>query len=189
MHVPWSVKNVPGTKPTTGLAIREFNSMVQCLGIESFAIDCSCAATRFLWLSHGSRGNARSDQRETNLYGPCSWRHSSRGTADELHWPVSSDHGSFTYRGLTQGLPVNYGRWMLSQLIVTSLRANYGLPSIFRRDAMLNALLNERLWHWETGEFATFATHLGSDFGLKQVLGSVAEEVGPDNEEIVRLRQ
>eukprot|EP00965_Chrysotila_dentata_P085145 2808942-Pleurochrysis_carterae.AAC.1 len=61
------------------------------------------------------------------------------------------DPGSFTYRGMTQGLPVKYGRWICGQLIAASLRANYGLPSISRRDAMHNALLNERLWHWETG--------------------------------------
>eukprot|EP00965_Chrysotila_dentata_P092126 3041609-Pleurochrysis_carterae.AAC.4 len=59
-----------------------------------------------------------------------------------------------------------------------SLRANHSLPSISRLDAMHNALLNERLWQWETGEFAISATDPGSDFGLKQVLGSVAEEVG-----------
>eukprot|EP00965_Chrysotila_dentata_P055287 1834809-Pleurochrysis_carterae.AAC.1 len=78
------------------------------------------------------------------------------------------DPGSSSYRGMTQGLPVNYGRLMCGQLIAVSLRANYGLPSISRRGAMHNALLNERLWHWETGEFATPMDSLGHKFGMKQ---------------------
>eukprot|EP00965_Chrysotila_dentata_P166217 5487769-Pleurochrysis_carterae.AAC.1 len=95
----------------------------------------------------GSRGHALADQRETNVYGPYSWHRSSRGKPDELRWVMGFDPGSFTYRGLTQGLSVNYGRWIFSQLVAMSLRANYGLPSISRRDVMHNALLNERLWH------------------------------------------
>eukprot|EP00965_Chrysotila_dentata_P024779 821665-Pleurochrysis_carterae.AAC.1 len=66
-----------------------------------------------------------------------------------------------------------------------SLRANHGLLSISRRDAMHNALLNERLWQWEIGESAASVKHLGGEFGLKQVLGSVAGETGQDDEEIV----
>eukprot|EP00965_Chrysotila_dentata_P186404 6154834-Pleurochrysis_carterae.AAC.1 len=53
----------------------------------------------------GSRGHALSDQRETNMYGPYTWHRSSRGKPDELHWAIGFDPGSFTYRGLTQGLP------------------------------------------------------------------------------------
>eukprot|EP00965_Chrysotila_dentata_P185203 6114040-Pleurochrysis_carterae.AAC.1 len=49
---------------------------------------------------------------------------------------------------------------------------------------MHNALLNERLWQWEIGESASSVTRFGRDFGLKQVLGSVAEEAGKDEEEI-----
>eukprot|EP00965_Chrysotila_dentata_P002140 70330-Pleurochrysis_carterae.AAC.1 len=78
------------------------------------------------------------------------------------------DPGSFTYRGLTQGLPVNYGRWICGQLVAMSLRANHGLPSISRRNAMHNALLNERLWRREIGESAASVNCLGCDFGLKQ---------------------
>eukprot|EP00965_Chrysotila_dentata_P242018 6204643-Pleurochrysis_carterae.AAC.1 len=99
------------------------------------------------------------------------------------------DPGSFTYRGLTQGLPVNYGRWIFSQLEAMSLRANYGLPSISRRDAMHNALLNERLWHWETGEFATPMDSLWHKFGMKQVLGNVLEETRADNEEVAEAME
>eukprot|EP00965_Chrysotila_dentata_P181366 5986038-Pleurochrysis_carterae.AAC.1 len=76
---------------------------------------------------------------------------------------------------------MNDGRWIFSQLVVMSLRANHGIPFISKRDA----LLNERLWQWETGESVVSATHPGSDFGLKQMLGSVAEEAGQDDEEIV----
>eukprot|EP00965_Chrysotila_dentata_P229605 6197284-Pleurochrysis_carterae.AAC.2 len=133
----------------------------------------------------GLRGHALSDQRETNMYAPYSWHRSTRGKLDELHWAMGLDPKSFTYRGQTQGLPVNYGRWIPSQRVVMSLRANDGLPSIPKRDAMHNALLIERLsLAVETGEFATSATHLESDFGLKQVLGSVGDEVVPDNEDI-----
>eukprot|EP00965_Chrysotila_dentata_P134126 4435693-Pleurochrysis_carterae.AAC.1 len=65
-----------------------------------------------------------------------------------------------------------------------SLRANHGLPSISRRDAMHNALLNERLWQWEIGESIASVNCLGSNFGLKQVVGGVAEEeIGQDDEE------
>eukprot|EP00965_Chrysotila_dentata_P091650 3026021-Pleurochrysis_carterae.AAC.5 len=84
-----------------------------------------------------------------------------------------------------KGLQVNYGRWILSQLVVMSLRAKHGIPCIARRDATHNALLNERLWQWETEEFAFSANHPGSYFGMKQVLGSVAEEAGHIDEEIV----
>eukprot|EP00965_Chrysotila_dentata_P109748 3626441-Pleurochrysis_carterae.AAC.1 len=95
------------------------------------------------------------------------------------------DPGSFTYRGLTQGLPVNYGRWVCGQLVVMSLRANHGLPSISRGDALHNALLNERLWQWEIGQSAASVNHPGGEFGLKQVLGGVAEKTGQDDEETV----
>eukprot|EP00965_Chrysotila_dentata_P058992 1958056-Pleurochrysis_carterae.AAC.1 len=65
-----------------------------------------------------------------------------------------------------------------------SLRANHGLPSVSRRDAMHNALLNERLWQWELRESAASVNCFGGDFGLKQVLGDVTEgEIGQDDEE------
>eukprot|EP00965_Chrysotila_dentata_P069256 2288579-Pleurochrysis_carterae.AAC.1 len=76
-----------------------------------------------------------------------------------------------------------------SQLVAMSLRANYGLPSISRRDAMHNALLNERFWHWEKGEFATPMDSLGHEFGMKQVLGSVLEEIRADNEEVAEAME
>eukprot|EP00965_Chrysotila_dentata_P211314 6186395-Pleurochrysis_carterae.AAC.6 len=132
----------------------------------------------------GSRGYALSDQRETNMYGPYSWHRSFRGKPAELHWAMGFDPGSFTYRGLTQGLLVNYSPRILSPLVLMPLRANHGLHSISREDAIHNALLNERRWQWETREFATSAIHLGSDFGLKQLLGSVAEGVGQNDEKI-----
>eukprot|EP00965_Chrysotila_dentata_P052217 1732610-Pleurochrysis_carterae.AAC.1 len=70
-----------------------------------------------------------------------------------------------------------------------SLRANHGLPSISRRDTMHNALLNERLWQWEIEESAASVDHPRGGLGLKQMLGSVAEEAGQDDEEIVEAIQ
>eukprot|EP00965_Chrysotila_dentata_P114530 3785260-Pleurochrysis_carterae.AAC.1 len=57
--------------------------------------------------------------------------------------------------------------------------------SPYPASAMHNALLNERLWQWEIGESTASVNHLGGEFGLKQVLGSVAGKAGQDDEEIV----
>eukprot|EP00965_Chrysotila_dentata_P125846 4159476-Pleurochrysis_carterae.AAC.1 len=53
--------------------------------------------------------------------------------------------GNFTYRGLTQGLPVSYGRWVCSQLIATSMRLNFDIPLFLREELHRNPLLNERV--------------------------------------------
>eukprot|EP00965_Chrysotila_dentata_P056897 1887846-Pleurochrysis_carterae.AAC.1 len=55
--------------------------------------------------------------------------------------------------------------------------------------SMHNALLNERLWHWETGEFATPMDNPGHKFGMKQVLGGVLEETRADNEEVAEAME
>eukprot|EP00965_Chrysotila_dentata_P196951 6177909-Pleurochrysis_carterae.AAC.2 len=83
------------------------------------------------------KGSAAGSDRGSGLTGL--WHRSSRKKSDELHWAMGFDSGSFTDRGLTQGLPVNYGRWVLSQFVVMSPRANHDLPSISRRDAMHDA--------------------------------------------------
>eukprot|EP00965_Chrysotila_dentata_P168189 5554199-Pleurochrysis_carterae.AAC.1 len=59
--------------------------------------------------------------------------------------------GSFTYCGLTQGLPVSYGRWVCSQLVAAFVRLNHDLPSCTREELRRNPLLNERLTQWEMG--------------------------------------
>eukprot|EP00965_Chrysotila_dentata_P204070 6182114-Pleurochrysis_carterae.AAC.5 len=101
---------------------------------------------------------------------------------------MSLDPGRFMYRGLrTQDLPVNYDRWILSQLAVLPLRANHSLNFISICDAMHNALLNERLWHWERQKFNTSATSLGYKFGMKQLLSSdAADVVRANNEETAK---
>eukprot|EP00965_Chrysotila_dentata_P008154 266378-Pleurochrysis_carterae.AAC.1 len=58
--------------------------------------------------------------------------------------------GSFTYRGLTQGLPVGDGRWVCSQLVAAFMRPNHDLPLVAREvELRRNPLLNERLAQWE----------------------------------------
>eukprot|EP00965_Chrysotila_dentata_P113871 3764516-Pleurochrysis_carterae.AAC.1 len=59
--------------------------------------------------------------------------------------------GNFTHRGLTQGLPVSYGRWVCSQLIAASMRLNFDLPLFSREELCRNPLLDERVTQWEIG--------------------------------------
>eukprot|EP00965_Chrysotila_dentata_P102516 3384327-Pleurochrysis_carterae.AAC.2 len=63
--------------------------------------------------------------------------------------------GSFTYCGLTQGLPVSYGRWVCSQLVAAFLRLNHDLPLFAREESRRNPLLNKRLAQWEMGSALT----------------------------------
>eukprot|EP00965_Chrysotila_dentata_P059298 1968329-Pleurochrysis_carterae.AAC.1 len=59
--------------------------------------------------------------------------------------------GNFTYRGLTQGLFVSYGRWVCSQLIAASMRLNFDVPLYSREELHHKPLLNERVIQWEIG--------------------------------------
>eukprot|EP00965_Chrysotila_dentata_P068321 2259325-Pleurochrysis_carterae.AAC.1 len=52
--------------------------------------------------------------------------------------------GSFTYRGLTQGLPVSYGRWVCSQLVAAFMRLNHDLPLFARPRGVAPESLAER---------------------------------------------
>eukprot|EP00965_Chrysotila_dentata_P055404 1838230-Pleurochrysis_carterae.AAC.1 len=62
------------------------------------------------------------------MYDPYSWLRAFRGSMDDLHFAMGFEPGNFTYRGLTQGLPVSHGRWVCSQLIAASIRLNFDLP-------------------------------------------------------------
>eukprot|EP00965_Chrysotila_dentata_P168350 5559447-Pleurochrysis_carterae.AAC.1 len=64
---------------------------------------------------------------------------------------MSYEPDSFTYRGLTQGLPVSYGRWVCSELVAAFMRLNHDLPLFAREELRRNPLLNERLTQWEIG--------------------------------------
>ena len=46
----------------------------------------------------------------TNMYGPYSWPHSTRGSLAEVIEAMGFETGAFSYRGLSQGLPLGYGR-------------------------------------------------------------------------------
>eukprot|EP00965_Chrysotila_dentata_P136808 4524673-Pleurochrysis_carterae.AAC.1 len=58
-----------------------------------------------------SRGRSQDQTRPANMHGPYSWRRAYRGSTDDSHFAMGYEPGSFTYCGLTQGLPVSYGRW------------------------------------------------------------------------------
>eukprot|EP00965_Chrysotila_dentata_P083791 2765843-Pleurochrysis_carterae.AAC.2 len=85
------------------------------------------------------------------MYGPYSWHRAFRSSTDDLHFAMGSEPGNFTYRGLTQGRPVNYGRWVCSQLIAASMRLNFDIPLFSRDELHRNPLLNERVVQWEIG--------------------------------------
>ena len=86
----------------------------------------------------GHRGVARKDAygkdrwREysgpSNMFGPYSWQSGLRGSLEQLTTAMGHTPGSFSYRGLTQGLPMGYGRFISSGLVALSLAANLGMP-------------------------------------------------------------
>eukprot|EP00965_Chrysotila_dentata_P088507 2922451-Pleurochrysis_carterae.AAC.1 len=85
------------------------------------------------------------------MYGPYSWHRAFRGSTDYLHFAMGFEPGNFTYRGLTQRLPISYGRWVCSQHIAASMRLNFDLPLSSREELCRNPLLNERVIQWEIG--------------------------------------
>eukprot|EP00965_Chrysotila_dentata_P254718 6211974-Pleurochrysis_carterae.AAC.4 len=77
---------------------------------------------------------------------PYSWHRDFRGSTDDLHFAMGFELGNFTCRGLTQGLPLSYGRWVCtSQLFAASMRLNFDLPLFSREELHRNPLLNERV--------------------------------------------
>eukprot|EP00965_Chrysotila_dentata_P074350 2456416-Pleurochrysis_carterae.AAC.1 len=93
---------------------------------------------------------------------------------------MGCEPGSFTYRGLTQGLPVSYGRWVCSQLVAAFMRLNHDLPLFTREELHRNPLLNERLTRWEMNGALT------SQLGWKEIPREEAlaalEDAGPSSD-------
>ena len=86
----------------------------------------------------GHRGVARKDAQgkdrwqtysgPSNMFGPYSWQSGLRGSLEQMTTAMGHAPGSFSYRGLTQGLPVGYGRFISSGLVALSLATNLGMP-------------------------------------------------------------
>ena len=136
--VPWSVEGVSGAIPTheklsphrTTLCGTMFGHAV----FRHRSIIFSDFAPHSLRCNHegkvvGDKGlepnpstPGASSSKPGNMYAPYSWQSTSRGTLDELHHAMGFAPGSFTYRGLTQGLPSGYGQLIASQLTALYFR-------------------------------------------------------------------
>ena len=62
------------------------------------------------------------------MFGPYSWQSGLRGSLEQMTTAMGHTPGSFSYRGLTQGLPMGYGRFISSGLVALSLATNLGMP-------------------------------------------------------------
>eukprot|EP00965_Chrysotila_dentata_P147074 4855951-Pleurochrysis_carterae.AAC.3 len=160
VHVPWAVENVLGAKSTVSEMF--YAPTVLCgtmyghsdfrhrlfLSSDKLQLHLSCVHEG----KHvGSRGHSKDKSHPSNMYGPYSWHRAFRGSTGDLHFAVGFEPGSFTYRGLTQELPVSYGCWVCSQLIATSMRLYFDLLLFSREELPRNPLLNERVVQWEIG--------------------------------------
>ena len=169
-HVPFSIENVEGAHAVaaelklpisllcgTMFGLRVFRHRLFITEPRPLEVELICNHNgKAVGSNSINRTGLSTDYSEdalSNMRGPYSWYHPSRGTRDELHHAMGMEPGAMgSYRDLTLSLPPDYGEYVSSQLLAMALRENLGMPTISYNAAQTRIVLGEMLASWaDTG--------------------------------------
>ena len=193
MVVPWSVENVMNAHQDMLQEVDERQTRRFCgtmYGHKVFrhrVVAFSHPVEPALACSHQGKyvgGNApcydhgqRVPTREANMYAPYSRRSARHGSMDDLHDAMGFPAGSFTYRGLVQGIPSGYGIHITSLLASLSMYHNYGMPMFEYDEALGDTNKSMLLTHWSVYGYTAQRIHL---FGTQGLIDSRREVLDHD---------